>query len=84
MRKLQGLLLHFNALGWEKNGAAPAGIEHLPALQVISVELGCHGASESDRSGVESALRNAINIHPSQPRFHITFTENSSFIFDDL
>lgn len=84
MRKLQGLLLHFNALGWEENGAAPAGIEHLPALQVISVELGCLGASEFDRSGVESALRNAINIHPSQPRIHITFTENSSFIFDDL
>uniref|UniRef100_A0ACD5V7R5 Uncharacterized protein n=1 Tax=Avena sativa TaxID=4498 RepID=A0ACD5V7R5_AVESA len=60
MPKLQRLKLMFSARGWEQNGAAPAGVEHLLALEELSGEFNCFGVVESDKKSVESAFRSAI------------------------
>ncbi|KQJ92797.2 hypothetical protein BRADI_3g00741v3 [Brachypodium distachyon] len=69
MPKLQRLVLWYNnGSGSEQNGAGPAGIEHLSALEELSAKIACEGATESEKASAESALRSAINMHPNHPR----------------
>lgn len=82
MPKLQKLKLKFNASGLEQNGAAPAGIEHLFALEELSAGIGYADAQESDKASIESAFRSAINLHPSNPRVGINLLQ-SNFTFID-
>nr|UBY07150.1 NBS-LRR disease resistance protein [Dasypyrum villosum] len=64
MPKLQSLSLLLNASGWKQDeDAAPTGIEHLLALERISVEI--WNDTESELRNAESAIRSAINLHPS-------------------
>nr|USU81736.1 BSR [Brachypodium sp.] len=71
MPKLQRLVLKYNASGSEQNGTAPAGMEHLSALEELSASIGCQEATESEKASAESALRSAINLHPRHPRVRI-------------
>nr|CAB3462715.1 unnamed protein product [Digitaria exilis] len=45
MPMLETLDLYFNAHGWDKHGAAPAGIEHLSGLKEIYVDIGVPDSS---------------------------------------
>lgn len=64
MPKLQSLSLILNARGWNQDeNAAPTGIEHLLALEIISVRI--LSGTESEQRSAESAIRSAINMHPS-------------------
>ncbi|RLN29340.1 putative disease resistance RPP13-like protein 3 isoform X1 [Panicum miliaceum] len=68
MPKLESLELDFNAKGWDRYGAAPAGIEHLTGLKEISAGIGGGlGAKESNRRAAESAMRDTADMHPRRP-----------------
>jgi hypothetical protein len=67
MPRLQMLEILFNASGWDKHGAAPAGIEHVLSLKESSVQIGGRGAKESNRRAAQSVMRNTINLHPGHP-----------------
>nr|USU81732.1 BSR [Brachypodium sp.] len=84
MPKLQKLVLSFNACRSEQNGAAgPAGIEHLSALEELSATIGgCGCATESENGSAESALRNAINVHPNHPRVEIKISNLGLLCYD--
>ncbi|XP_051213031.1 disease resistance protein RGA5 [Lolium perenne] len=78
---LRRLKLVFNASGTGQSGDTPAGIEHLLALEELLAEIGCANAEESDMTSIESALRSAINMHPSNPRVGIDFKNyNLTFV----
>ncbi|RLM99861.1 hypothetical protein C2845_PM06G34710 [Panicum miliaceum] len=62
MPKLERLELCFSAHGWDRYGAAPAGIEHLTGLKEISVLIGGDGAKESNRRAAESAMRDTADM----------------------
>ncbi|XBI22665.1 hypothetical protein VPH35_063657 [Triticum aestivum] len=69
MPKLQRLHLDLNARGWNQDeNAAPTGIEHLLALERIYVMI--VSGTEYEKRSAESAIRSAINMHPSHA--HIT------------
>lgn len=78
MAKLEMLELGFNACGWDRYGAAPAGIEHLSGLKKIEVCIYGWGARESNKRAAEAALRNAIGMHPC---VHLTCSQHS---IDDM
>uniref|UniRef100_M8BJQ6 Disease resistance protein RPP13 n=1 Tax=Aegilops tauschii TaxID=37682 RepID=M8BJQ6_AEGTA len=83
MSKLQRLGINFNAHGWEQLGAPPVGIQQLASLEEVAVHIGgCH-AEESDKNAAESALGNAIAVHPGVPSANIKCT-NSWFCFEDF
>nr|UBY07401.1 NBS-LRR disease resistance protein [Dasypyrum villosum] len=64
MPKLQSLSMWLNAKGWNQDeNAAPTGIEHLLALERIFVAI--QSGTESEQRSAESAIRGAINMHPS-------------------
>ncbi|XP_073351882.1 disease resistance protein RGA5-like [Aegilops tauschii subsp. strangulata] len=64
MPKLQRLHLDLNARGWNQDeNAAPTGIEHLLALERIYVMI--VSGTEYEKRSAESAIRSAINMHPS-------------------
>ncbi|KAM0832929.1 hypothetical protein ACQ4PT_064586 [Festuca glaucescens] len=65
MPKLQKLKLRSWASVWEQNEIAPAGIEHLLALEEFSTYM--YGVKASDKTNVESTLRSAVNLHPGSP-----------------
>ncbi|XP_014756676.1 uncharacterized protein LOC106866546 [Brachypodium distachyon] len=81
MPKLQRLLLVFNCSGSEQNGTGPAGMEHLLTLEEFSARIVCIGATESEKASSESALRSAINMHPSHPRVLIFFLTIPDAVF---
>jgi hypothetical protein len=83
MPKLERLELCFNAKGWDRYGAVPAGIEHLPGLKEISVDIGGFGAKESDRRAAESALRDTADMHPRRPVANIKVYKDAGLIFDE-
>lgn len=69
MPKLQRLFMWLNAKGWNQDeSATPTGIEHLLALERISVLI--EGGTESEQRSAESAIRSALNMHPNHA--HIT------------
>nr|USU81742.1 BSR [Brachypodium sp.] len=85
MPKLQRLVLWYNnGSGSEQNGAGPAGIEHLSALEELSAKIGCKSATESEneKASAESALRSAINMHPNHPRLVIELTNYKLTFFN--
>jgi len=82
MAKVERLELRFNARGWDRYGAAPTGIEHLSNLKEISAEIGSVGANESNRRAAESALRNAVDMHPGRPTSKIVCV-GYGHVFDD-
>ncbi|TVU48823.1 hypothetical protein EJB05_00101 [Eragrostis curvula] len=84
MAKLESLYLVFSAQGWDRDGAPPAGIELLSGLKEISVDIECAGTKESDRRAAESALRNAVNMHPRRPTANIVCQDYGWFVFDDV
>jgi disease resistance protein RPM1 len=51
------------------------GIEHLPRLRNAQVLLYKEGASSSDITSAEVAIRNEANVHPNRPR--VTLTEHA-------
>ncbi|XP_047043757.1 disease resistance protein RGA5-like [Lolium rigidum] len=79
--KLHKLEVRFN----EQYGNAPVGIEHLSGLTEFSVSNGGYNAVESSRSVSQSALRNAMDMHPCRPAAKINPCGNSQFLrcFDD-
>ncbi|KAL6599926.1 hypothetical protein ACP70R_045577 [Stipagrostis hirtigluma subsp. patula] len=83
MAKLERLELEFNAHEWDRCGAAPAGMEHLSGLKEVSVFIGGMDAKESNIRAAESALRNAVEMHPGRPTAGITCRPNSRVIFDE-
>uniref|UniRef100_M8B726 Disease resistance protein RPM1 n=1 Tax=Aegilops tauschii TaxID=37682 RepID=M8B726_AEGTA len=83
MSKLQRLGINFNAHGWEQLCAPPVGIQQLAGLKEVAVHIGgCH-AEESDKNAAESALGNAIDVHPGGSSANIKCT-NSWFCFEDF
>ncbi|KAK1613673.1 hypothetical protein QYE76_019190 [Lolium multiflorum] len=70
MPKLHKLKLKFNASGVEQN-EAPAGIEHLLAIEELSAGIGCADFQDFDKASIESAFRTALKMHPSNPRVEI-------------
>jgi hypothetical protein len=70
MPKLKRLSLHLNARGWKQDkSTTPTGIEHLLALEKISVGIGSD--TESEQRSAESAIRSAIIMHPSHAHVKI-------------
>ncbi|XP_037416052.1 disease resistance protein RGA5-like [Triticum dicoccoides] len=64
MPKLQTFSLSSDAKGWKQDeNAALTGIEHLLALERIYV--GIRSGTESEGRSADSAIRSAINMHPS-------------------
>ncbi|XP_062201833.1 disease resistance protein RGA5-like [Phragmites australis] len=61
MPELETLQLHFNAQGWDRYGAAPAGIEHLSCLKEIFVWIGGCIEGAGARESAESAFRNSVD-----------------------
>jgi disease resistance protein RPM1 len=51
------------------------GIEHLPRLKNAQVRLYKEGATSSDITSAEVAIRNEANVHPNRPR--VTLTEHA-------
>ncbi|KAK3140310.1 hypothetical protein QOZ80_5AG0399170 [Eleusine coracana subsp. coracana] len=84
MTKLEGLKLCFNAHGWDRHGAAPAGMEYLSGLKVIFVDIGGRHAKESNIRAARSALRNAIDMHPGRPAAKIKCHDDETFGFDEV
>ncbi|KAK3137095.1 hypothetical protein QOZ80_5BG0447860 [Eleusine coracana subsp. coracana] len=84
MTKLEWLKLCFNAHGWDRHGAAPAGMEHLSGLKVIFVDIGGRHAKESNIRAARSALRNAIDMHPGRPAAKIKCHDDETFGFDEV
>ncbi|KAL6847446.1 hypothetical protein ACP4OV_023299 [Aristida adscensionis] len=80
MAMLERLRLAFNAKGWDRCGAAPAGIEHLVDLKNVRIHIGDEGAKESNRIAAESALRDAIDKHPGCPT--VEFSHGGWVMFD--
>nr|UBY07308.1 NBS-LRR disease resistance protein [Dasypyrum villosum] len=70
MPKLLNLRVTLNAPEW--GGAAPAGMEHLLGLQQIS--FAAHHIDEESHEQlklkIQSAFRNALQLHPSPPSMH--------------
>uniref|UniRef100_R7W9J1 Disease resistance protein RPP13 n=1 Tax=Aegilops tauschii TaxID=37682 RepID=R7W9J1_AEGTA len=83
MSKLQRLGINFNAHGWEQLGAPPVGIQQLAGLKEVAVHIGGCQVEESDKNAAESALGNAIAVHPGGPSANIKCT-NSWFCFEDF
>nr|UBY07206.1 NBS-LRR disease resistance protein [Dasypyrum villosum] len=83
MPKLQRLEALYNMSESDQNGDAPAGIEHLLALEELSAAIGCEGATEATKRSTESALRSAINMHPSHPRVTIRFFRRNLKFFPE-
>ncbi|KAM0904046.1 hypothetical protein ACQ4PT_018278 [Festuca glaucescens] len=81
MPKLKRLEVRFN----EQYGAAPVGIEYLSGLTEFSVSNGGYNAEESSRSVSQSALRNAMDMHPCRPAANINRRGNWQYLrrFDD-
>ncbi|XBI06937.1 hypothetical protein VPH35_134904 [Triticum aestivum] len=83
MSKLQRLGINFNAHGCEQLGAPPVGIQQLAGLKEVAVHIGGCQVEESDKNAAESALGNAIAVHPGGPSANIKCT-NSWFCFEDF
>jgi hypothetical protein len=83
MPKLERLELCFNAKGWDRYGAVPAGIEHLPGLKEISVVMGGRGAKESNQRAAESALRDTADMHPRHPVANIKVSKGFEWFSDE-
>jgi len=83
MPKLEKLELKFNAMGWDRHGDAPTGMEHLSGLREMYVCIWGAGAGESNRRAAESAMRNAIDMHPGRPAANIDCPTNSYWGFED-
>ncbi|XP_020149241.1 disease resistance protein RGA5 isoform X1 [Aegilops tauschii subsp. strangulata] len=71
MPMLQRFKITFSVKGWKKNGAGPAGIEHLPALEEVSAYIEHNQATESEWSSSEYAFRSAVEMHPGNPRIEV-------------
>ncbi|KAL6600337.1 hypothetical protein ACP70R_045137 [Stipagrostis hirtigluma subsp. patula] len=67
MPKLRGLRLLFRT-PIRYTTSAPAGIEHLSALEEISTDIDCFSDHPPAFQSTVSALRTAIDLHPSRPR----------------
>ncbi|TVU48831.1 hypothetical protein EJB05_00110, partial [Eragrostis curvula] len=83
MAKLERIKLEFNAKGWDRYGAAPAGLEHLSGIKKISVFIAGLGAKKSNRSAAESVLRNAIDMHPCHPIAEVHCNDSWELRFTD-
>ncbi|VAI35438.1 unnamed protein product [Triticum turgidum subsp. durum] len=71
MPNLLKLKLIFDAHGVDQHGTIPVGIMHITGLKEISAKIGCAGASDPDRRAAESALIDAIKMHPARLSFNI-------------
>jgi hypothetical protein len=83
MPKFERLELCFNARGWDRYGAAPAGIEHLSGLKEISAWIAEGGAKESNKRAAEWALRDAVDTHPCHPVVSIGYV-GGCYQFDGM
>uniref|UniRef100_A0A0A9CVP8 AAA+ ATPase domain-containing protein n=1 Tax=Arundo donax TaxID=35708 RepID=A0A0A9CVP8_ARUDO len=72
MARLERLVLYANVQKeWERYGAAPAGIKHLPALKGIDAHIEVECTDEPTRRAVESMFKDAVNMHPGRPTANI-------------
>ncbi|TVU48834.1 hypothetical protein EJB05_00113, partial [Eragrostis curvula] len=83
MAKLETIKLLLNAKGWDRYGAAPAGLEHLLGIKKITVDIAGRRAKKSNRRAAESVLRHAINMHPYHPIAEIHCYDYQRFPFTD-
>ncbi|XP_052137456.1 disease resistance protein RGA5-like [Oryza glaberrima] len=73
---LRKLKLCFNVYEADQHGTIPDGIEHLSGLREVSAKIGLSGtADDLDKRSVESALNDAIKMHPGHPRVNIQCVE---------
>ncbi|KAF7005014.1 hypothetical protein CFC21_020166 [Triticum aestivum] len=75
MPMVQRLGLTFNIDVQKQNGAGPAGIEHLAALEEVSARISCVEATESQTSCAESDFRSIVDRHPDNPRTLVSFAK---------
>ena len=73
MPMVQMLELTFNMDVQTQNGAGPAGIEQLAALEEVSARISCVKATESQKSCAESDFRSIVDRHPGNPRTLVRF-----------
>uniref|UniRef100_A0ACD5XUX8 Uncharacterized protein n=1 Tax=Avena sativa TaxID=4498 RepID=A0ACD5XUX8_AVESA len=71
MPKLLKLKLGFDAHGVDQDGMVPIGMVHLTGLKEISAKIWGASANDTNRGAAESALIDAIKMHPAQPTFNI-------------
>ncbi|XP_020161815.1 disease resistance protein RGA5 isoform X2 [Aegilops tauschii subsp. strangulata] len=71
MPNLLKLKLRFDAHGVDQHGTIPVGIVHLTGLKEMSAKIGGAGANDPDRRAAESALIDAIKMHPACPTLSI-------------
>uniref|UniRef100_A0ACD6A1L6 Uncharacterized protein n=1 Tax=Avena sativa TaxID=4498 RepID=A0ACD6A1L6_AVESA len=71
MPNLRKLKLGFDADGAIQYVPIPAGLHHLSGLEEISAKIGGAGTNEPVRRIVESALSDAIRMHPRRPSVRI-------------
>jgi hypothetical protein len=62
----------------------PEGLGHLPGLKEISAKIGGAGANEPVRRIIESALSDAVRIHPGRPTVNIQYVDQIIGDNDDL
>ncbi|KAI4989524.1 hypothetical protein ZWY2020_036841 [Hordeum vulgare] len=78
MPNLLKLKLRFDVHGVDQYGTIPVGIVHLTCLKEVSAKIGGAGAAnDPNRRAAESALIDAINMHPARPTFNIRCHNNS-------
>uniref|UniRef100_J3M864 Uncharacterized protein n=2 Tax=Oryza brachyantha TaxID=4533 RepID=J3M864_ORYBR len=81
MPNLQKLKLGFDVHRADQHDTIPIGIEHLSGLKEISAKITVNcTADDLCRRFAESALTNAIRMHPGRPSVNIRFVDS---IFDD-
>ncbi|KAF7019799.1 unnamed protein product [Triticum aestivum] len=82
MPMVQRLGLIFKMDVQKQNGAGPDGIEHLAALEEVSVRISCFKATESQKSCAESAIRSIVDRHPDNPPTLVRFYQWQFFMGD--
>ncbi|XP_066317151.1 disease resistance protein RGA5-like [Miscanthus floridulus] len=75
MQRLEILDFHFNVLlqsGADSDSDFDFGLENIPSLQQVNVQINYLDAFPEEVEEVEAALRHAINVHPNRPIIHIS------------
>uniref|UniRef100_A0A0A9BKP2 Uncharacterized protein n=1 Tax=Arundo donax TaxID=35708 RepID=A0A0A9BKP2_ARUDO len=76
MPKLEHLELEFSACGATSYGSTHSGIEHLPSLRIVGVEIYTENATESNIEAAEREIKNAIAKHPNNLKTNIITSTN--------
>jgi hypothetical protein len=72
MPELQYLYLDFGAKETESKMGFAFSFEHLASLEHISVQIDSNNATRSRVEAAETAIRNAVSIHPGRPTLDLS------------